>query len=77
LLTTMSGTDVHGTVADGFGQVREAFAATVAEQDGQVGAQLTAYAHGRQVVDLWARPRLIGLRDQPAPGPTASATGSP
>ncbi|MFD0889090.1 serine hydrolase domain-containing protein, partial [Streptosporangium algeriense] len=50
----MSRTDVHGTVADGFEQVGEAFAAVVAEQDGQVGAQLTAYAHGRRVVDLWA-----------------------
>ncbi|MFI7453628.1 serine hydrolase domain-containing protein [Nonomuraea sp. NPDC049714] len=56
----MSGTDVHGTVADGFEQVREAFAATVAEQDGQVGAQLTAYAHGRQVVDLWAGDEVSG-----------------
>ncbi|WP_406314363.1 MFS transporter [Streptosporangium sp. NBC_01639] len=40
----MSRTDVHGTVADGFEQVREEFAAVVAEQDGQVGAQLTATA---------------------------------
>ncbi|MEV0616308.1 serine hydrolase domain-containing protein [Nonomuraea sp. NPDC050404] len=50
----MSRTDVHGTVADGFEPVREEFAAVAAEQDGQAGAQLAAYAHGRQVVDLWA-----------------------
>ncbi|GAA4905507.1 serine hydrolase domain-containing protein [Nonomuraea thailandensis] len=52
--------DVHGTVADGFEQVREAFAAVVAEQDGQAGAQLTAYAHGRQAVDLWAGDEVSG-----------------
>lgn len=50
----MSSTHVHGTVASGFEPVREAFAAVVAERDGQVGSQLTAYARGRQVVDLWA-----------------------
>lgn len=56
----MSRTDVHGTVADGFEQVREEFAAVVAEQDGQAGAQLTAYVHGRQVVDLWAGDEVSG-----------------
>ncbi|TKK91397.1 beta-lactamase family protein [Herbidospora galbida] len=56
----MSRMNVHGTVADGFEQVREAFAAVVAEQDGQVGAQLTAYAHGRRVADLWAGPEVSG-----------------
>ncbi|MGP3932107.1 serine hydrolase domain-containing protein [Nonomuraea sp. KM88] len=56
----MSRMDVHGTVADGFEQVREEFAAVVAEQDGQVGSQLTAYAHGRRVVDLWAGSEVSG-----------------
>ncbi len=56
----MSRTDVHGTVADGYEQVRDAFAAVVAERDGQAGAQLTAYAHGRQVVDLWAGDEVSG-----------------
>ncbi|NRQ33562.1 beta-lactamase family protein [Nonomuraea sp. NN258] len=56
----MSDTNVHGTVADGFEQVREEFAAVVAERDGRVGAQLTAYAHGRQVVDLWAGDEVSG-----------------
>ncbi|MEV4894786.1 serine hydrolase domain-containing protein [Nonomuraea sp. NPDC055795] len=56
----MSGTDVRGTVADGFEQVREEFAAVVAEQDGQAGSQLAAYAHGRRVVDLWAGDETSG-----------------
>src|SRR5690606_6666493 len=51
---TMSTTEVHGTVAEGFEQVREEFAAVVAEEDGQSGAQLAAYLRGRPVVDLWA-----------------------
>ncbi|GAA3165411.1 hypothetical protein GCM10020001_108120 [Nonomuraea salmonea] len=46
--------NVHGTVADGFEPVREEFTAMVAEQDGQAGAQLTAYVRGRRVVDLWS-----------------------
>lgn len=50
----MSTTEVHGTVAEGFEQVREEFAAVVAEEDGQSGAQLAAYLRGRPVVDLWA-----------------------
>ncbi|MFE6307178.1 serine hydrolase domain-containing protein [Nocardiopsis sp. NPDC057823] len=45
---------VHGTVEDGFEPVEEVFAEVVAEQDGLAGSQLTAYAHGRRVVDLWA-----------------------
>ncbi|MEV4171327.1 serine hydrolase domain-containing protein [Nonomuraea sp. NPDC049709] len=56
----MSGTEVHGTVAEGFEQVREVFAEVLAEQDGQAGAQLAAYAHGRQAVDLWAGDEMSG-----------------
>ncbi|WP_049565085.1 serine hydrolase domain-containing protein [Nonomuraea sp. SBT364] len=56
----MGATDVHGTVADGFERVREVFAEVVAEQGGQVGAQLTAYAHGGLVVDLWAGDEVGG-----------------
>ncbi|MFF3436952.1 serine hydrolase domain-containing protein [Streptosporangium sp. NPDC002721] len=56
----MSTTDVHGTVADGFERVREAFAAEVAEQDGQGGSQLAVHVHGRQVVDLWAGDEVSG-----------------
>ncbi|MDP9869455.1 MULTISPECIES: hypothetical protein [Streptosporangium] len=51
----MSRTDVHGTVADGFEQVREAFAVVVAEQDGQVGSQLA----GGRAGDLFGRRRLF------------------
>jgi CubicO group peptidase (beta-lactamase class C family) len=52
--------DVRGTVADGFEPVREAFAAVVAEQDGQAGSQLAVYAHGQRVVDLWAGDEVSG-----------------
>jgi CubicO group peptidase (beta-lactamase class C family) len=49
-------TDVEakGYVAAGYEDVREAFAAVVAEEDGESGAQLAAFVRGRQVVDLWA-----------------------
>ncbi|MBB4935500.1 CubicO group peptidase (beta-lactamase class C family) [Lipingzhangella halophila] len=50
----MSKIDVHGMVADGFEAVRDEFAAVVAEEDGESGAQLATYVHGRKVVDLWA-----------------------
>jgi len=39
---------VHGSVADGFENVREEFAAVASD------AQLAVYRHGRPVVDLWA-----------------------
>ncbi|MGY0019498.1 serine hydrolase domain-containing protein [Streptomyces sp. cg35] len=50
----MSGVEVRGTVAAGFEGVREEFAAVLAEETAEPGAQLAAYVHGRQVVDLWA-----------------------
>ncbi|MGK5672132.1 serine hydrolase domain-containing protein [Micromonospora sp. URMC 106] len=56
----MSRMDVRGTVTDGFEPVREAFAAVVAEQDGQAGSQLAVYAHGQRVVDLWAGDEVSG-----------------
>ncbi|QFU91992.1 serine hydrolase [Amycolatopsis sp. YIM 10] len=56
----MSSTEVHGTVADGFEAVREAFAAVVAEDEGTAGAQVAAYLHGRPVVDLWAGDEVAG-----------------
>ncbi|MEV0323438.1 serine hydrolase domain-containing protein [Streptomyces sp. NPDC050658] len=49
-----SSIEVHGTVADGFEEVRAEFAAALAEDTTEPGAQLSAYVHGRQVVDLWA-----------------------
>jgi CubicO group peptidase (beta-lactamase class C family) len=50
----MSTTEVHGSVADGFEQVRQEFAAVVADENGESGPQLAAFVGGRQVVDLWA-----------------------
>ncbi|WP_280386486.1 serine hydrolase domain-containing protein [Nocardia wallacei] len=52
--------DVHGTVATGFEEVRAGFAAVVAEENGESGAQLAAYVRGRKVVDLWAGPEVTG-----------------
>ncbi|MBE1533176.1 serine hydrolase domain-containing protein [Actinomadura algeriensis] len=56
----MSTTEVQGMVADGFETVREEFAAVTAEEDGESGAQLSAYVHGRRVVDLWAGDGVAG-----------------
>ncbi|WP_245722068.1 serine hydrolase domain-containing protein [Nocardia crassostreae] len=56
----MSKIEVHGTVADGFESVRAEFAAVVAEEDGESGAQLAAFVRGRRVVDLWAGPEITG-----------------
>ncbi|RFU41668.1 class A beta-lactamase-related serine hydrolase [Actinomadura logoneensis] len=62
-------TDVRGTVADGFEEVRRQFAAEVADQaekeqaakgQGAPGAQLAVYRHGRLVVDLWAGDEAAG-----------------
>ncbi|KFF95639.1 beta-lactamase [Streptomyces scabiei] len=50
------GATVHGTVAEGFEAVREEFAVFVAGERGDYEGQLTAYVHGRRVVDLWAGP---------------------
>ncbi|MET7603260.1 serine hydrolase domain-containing protein [Streptomyces avermitilis] len=48
------GSVVRGTVADGFEAVREEFAAVVAAERPDYEGQLSAYVHGRRVVDLWA-----------------------
>ncbi|MFE9575891.1 serine hydrolase domain-containing protein [Nocardia sp. NPDC006044] len=52
--------DVQGTVAPGFESVRDEFAEVVAAENGESGAQLAAFAHGRPVVDLWAGPQVTG-----------------
>jgi CubicO group peptidase (beta-lactamase class C family) len=44
---------VHGWVARGFEDVREAFAANF-EHHADVGAACAVYRHGKPVVDLWA-----------------------
>ncbi|MFI6225174.1 serine hydrolase domain-containing protein [Nocardia salmonicida] len=56
----MNAIEIHGTVADGYEQVRAEFAAVVAEENGESGAQLAAYVRGRQVVNLWAGPEVTG-----------------
>ena len=45
--------DVHGTVADGFEPVRDAFARNF-DTRGERGAAVAVYQDGRPVVDLWA-----------------------
>ncbi|MFF4979735.1 serine hydrolase domain-containing protein [Streptomyces sp. NPDC001046] len=45
---------IHGTVAEGFEGVREAFAAFAAGERDDYEGQVCAYVHGRKVVDLWA-----------------------
>jgi CubicO group peptidase (beta-lactamase class C family) len=52
---------LDGDVAPGFERVRDAFAANL-ERNGDVGAAVCVYHHGRKVVDLWG-----GLAD-PATG---------
>ncbi|MFD4477506.1 serine hydrolase domain-containing protein [Streptomyces sp. NPDC058471] len=48
--------DVHGTVAEGFEPVREAFLRNFREL-GERGAAVTVYRDGRPVVDLWGGTR--------------------
>ncbi|MYU23996.1 serine hydrolase domain-containing protein [Streptomyces sp. SID8352] len=50
--------DVHGTVADGFEPVREAFARNFTAL-GDRGAAVTVYRDGHRVVDLWAGTRDV------------------
>ncbi|MFI8088549.1 serine hydrolase domain-containing protein [Streptomyces sp. NPDC086080] len=45
--------DVHGTVAEGFEPVREAFARNF-DRLGERGGAVAVYRDGRRVVDLWA-----------------------
>ncbi|MFH9618741.1 serine hydrolase domain-containing protein [Streptomyces pratensis] len=51
---------VHGTVAAGFENVREEFAAVLAADHTEPGGQLAVYHHGRPVVDLWAGEGIAG-----------------
>ncbi len=44
--------EIGGTTAPGFEGVREAFAANLASGQ-EVGAAVSAYLHGRKIVDLW------------------------
>jgi CubicO group peptidase (beta-lactamase class C family) len=54
------GIQVHGHVADGFEEVREEFAAVLALETAEPGAQLAAHLDGRRVVDLWAGDGIDG-----------------
>ncbi|MEU7134719.1 serine hydrolase domain-containing protein [Streptomyces sp. NPDC046261] len=54
--------DVQGTVADGFGPVRDAFAENFARR-GERGAAVAVYRDGRRVVDLWAGTKDAGGSD--------------
>ncbi|MFF7728086.1 serine hydrolase domain-containing protein [Streptomyces sp. NPDC008001] len=58
--TAAQETVVQGTVAKGYEGVREAFASTFAEERAGHSAQLAAYVHGEQVVDLWGGPGFEG-----------------
>ncbi|MEV0278640.1 serine hydrolase domain-containing protein [Streptomyces sp. NPDC050610] len=49
---------IQGTVADGFEPVRAEFAAAAAAEGGDYAAQVVAYRHGEQVVDLWTGPEI-------------------
>jgi CubicO group peptidase (beta-lactamase class C family) len=52
--------DVHGTVAEGFEEVREEFAAHLAGERDDPGAQLVVHLNGRRVVDLWGGEDIDG-----------------
>ncbi|MEU0247218.1 serine hydrolase domain-containing protein [Streptomyces sp. NPDC006235] len=54
--------DVHGTVAEGFEPVRDAFVRNFAEL-GERGAAVAVYRDGRRVVDLWAGTRDVDGTD--------------
>ncbi|MHB9861130.1 serine hydrolase domain-containing protein [Streptomyces sp. YIM S03343] len=62
--------DVHGTVAEGFEPVREAFARNFTAF-GERGAAVAVYRHGHRVADLWGGAKNA---DEPADG---TAEGSP
>ena len=51
---------VRGTVAEGLEPVRDEFDAVAAAEGGDYAAQLAAYRHGEQVVDLWTGPEVTG-----------------
>ncbi|MDQ0991404.1 serine hydrolase domain-containing protein [Streptomyces sp. V3I7] len=64
----MDVTDAHGTVAEGFEPVREAFAANFALL-GERGAAVAVYRDGHKVVDLWG-----GTKDVDGTAPWEAGT---
>ena len=51
--TTIGGIEVHGTVAEGFGKVADAFAGNFTDP-GELGAGFALYVGGECKVDIWA-----------------------
>ncbi len=49
----MSSIEIHGTVADGFGAVADAFEKNFSD-DGELGAAFSVYVDGEMKADLWA-----------------------
>ena len=69
--------DVHGTVAEGFEPVRDAFVRNF-ERLGEQGAAVAVYRDGRKVVDLWAGTRDVdGARALGAWTPRRSSAPRP
>lgn len=56
--------DVHGTVAEGFEPVRDAFARNFATL-GERGAAVAVYRDGRKVVDLWGGTKNVDGASEP------------
>ncbi|WP_028934971.1 EstA family serine hydrolase [Pseudonocardia spinosispora] len=50
----------QGSVAPGFENVRDELEAVASLEGGDYAAQLVAYHHGREVVDLWIGPEITG-----------------
>ncbi|MGW0906833.1 serine hydrolase domain-containing protein [Streptomyces sp. NPDC002853] len=59
--------DVHGTVAEGYGPVREAFARNFTAL-GERGAAVAVYRDGRKVVDLWGGTKDVDGTEPWEPG---------
>ncbi|WP_246530971.1 serine hydrolase domain-containing protein [Streptomyces bathyalis] len=66
--------DVHGTVADGYEPLRDAFAANFADR-GETGAALTVHKDGLVVADLWGGRKNTGP-EQEGGGPWQEETAA-
>ncbi|GAA1562273.1 serine hydrolase domain-containing protein [Actinomadura kijaniata] len=56
----MNGIRIRGEVAPGFEGMRHAFAACLADEPADPGAQLAVHLEGRRVVDLWTDGPVVG-----------------
>ncbi|OII62220.1 EstA family serine hydrolase [Streptomyces sp. CC53] len=68
--------EVRGVVAEGYEEVREAFATVVAQERPDHAGQLAAYVRGRKVVDLWAGPETDGVDGDTLFGVFSSTKGA-